>query len=189
MMGEVMKTIFKSIIITVILLILVAGGIHYFGEKVFYVNNTPSTARGIYVWIPSFSLKKGDMMIMKLPRKYGKMKKDDLFLKHIAGVPGDTYVVTDDYLEIDGVKYPLQKQSFLPQQWRGNYTISDYKYLMLNEAPDSFDGRYFGVVHHKYLLKRVIMFLNFEKVNEYYLAYKKFDGTVWVRTLMKGEEK
>ena len=83
----------------------------------------------------------------------------------------------------------MQKQLFLPQQWRGNYTISDYNYLMLNEAPDSFDGRYFGTVHHKYLIKRVVMFLNFEKVNECYQAYKKFDGTVWIKTLMKGEEK
>ena len=182
-----MKTTFKSIMVTVFLVMLGFAVIRYFGGSMFFTNNTSSTARGIYIWIPSFSLKKGDMMVMKLPRTYGKMKEDDLLLKHIAGVPGDTYTVTENYLEIDGVKYPLFKYPVLPQQWQGNYTISDYNYLMLNEAPDSFDGRYFGTVHHKYLIKKVIMFLNFEKVNDFYLAYKKFDGTVWMKTLMKGE--
>ena len=153
--------------------------------KVFYTNNTKSADRGIYMWIPSFSISKGNMMTVSLPRTYGKMEKGHLLLKFIRGLPGDEYIVTDEYLKIDGVEYPFVKDKRVPKLKPGTYKIPEGKYLALNDVHDSFDGRYFGLVDKTLVHKRIVMFLNFEDMNKLYWLVRKFDSTIWVKDKMR----
>ena len=179
------KNKYKSIVITAFVIFLLYIIIILVSGKVFYTNNTKSAERGIYMWIPSFSITKGNMMTVSLPRAYGNFEKGHLLLKFIRGVPGDEYVITDDFLKIDGVEYPFVKDKRVPKLKSGTYKIPEGKYLALNDVHDSFDGRYFGLVDEKDVHKRVVMFLNFEDINSSYLAFQKFDSTIWIKDKMR----
>ena len=180
-----MKDKYKSIIITAFVVFFVYVGIVLVNGKVFYTTNTKSADRGIYMWIPSFSITKGNMMAVALPRDYGKLKKGFILLKIVRGIPGDTFVVTDDYLKVDDTEYPLMKNPALPKLSKGTHKIPEGKYLMLNDVHDSFDGRYIGLIEQKNIQKRVVMFLNFEYLNKWYWDYKKFDSTIWIKEKLR----
>ena len=82
-----------------------------------------------------------------MPVDVGKMKQGDIILKHIEGLPGDKYVVTEKYLEVNGRRFPIVRGlKGLPEIDAGEYVVPEGKCLMMNYPKDSLDSRYFGPV-------------------------------------------
>jgi conjugative transfer signal peptidase TraF len=71
-------------------------------------------------------------------------------LKHIAAMDGARICHDNSIITIDGtpaaVAHTLDRQGRVLPQWHGCRTLGRDELFLLNAAPDSFDGRYFGAV-------------------------------------------
>lgn len=74
---------------------------------------------------------------------------DFRLLKRIAATAGNIVCGDGDLILIDGVRAVRRRRDSggreLPS-WSGCQRLSDGQVLVLGDGPDSFDGRYFGVV-------------------------------------------
>ena len=82
-------------------------------------------------------------------------------IKHVGALPGDTVCRQGQVILVNG--YPLataQARDHLTRAlpvWRGCHVIAVNEIFLLNsEVPDSFDGRYFGVLPMDTVLGRTI---------------------------------
>jgi len=84
-------------------------------------------------------------------------------LKHVAALAGARVCRMDTTVTVNGnqVAIALPRDSHdrpLPV-WRGCHTVKPHELFLLNAAPDSFDGRYFGMISDAGLLGRAIPIL------------------------------
>ena len=75
-------------------------------NKVFYINTSKSEPLGLYV-VNNSNIKKGDLVILKVPENakeyiYGRewLKQGKPLLKEIYALPGDSYEITDNYIDL-----------------------------------------------------------------------------------------
>ena len=90
-------------------------------------------------------------------------------LKHVAARPGALICRRDATVTIDGRRVATAKSADshgrpLPV-WRGCHVLRDGELFLLNAAPDSFDGRYFGAVPAAGLLGRATPILTRDTPN------------------------
>lgn len=121
-------------------------------------NVTASAPVGLYLVSPGAKLKRGDMVVARAPhparllaarRHYLPMNVP--LVKRVTGMPGDIICGRGDRVTLDGklVARRLQRDSMgrtLPW-WEGCEGLLPGRYfLLMDKAPASFDGRYFGPV-------------------------------------------
>lgn len=74
----------------------------------------------------------------------------DRFIKRIAAMPGDEVCAVNGRLRINGADMaavPAHGQpNTSPAAWSGCRTLSAGEVLLLGDAPNSFDGRYWGPI-------------------------------------------
>lgn len=136
-----------------------------------FLNQSESLPLGLYARVPHFSLRNGDIVAYQEPEIIGLSKEngwvpenapDHLWMLKHAAVSGTPYRIGyDNTFSVNG-KYigQISKSDSaghaLPQQLPGNFTVPDGKFLPYTPAPDSFDGRYTGVVDCDAIGSRII---------------------------------
>jgi len=160
------KPLWMRIILGLVFVTMVSSGILYLcwraGYPLVYVNNTKSTAKGIYVREFTGDLYIGGYVIMRLPKTYGKLQKGSLLLKQVQAFPGDEYIREGNMLLVRSKRYPLSTDARMPQIPQGKHVVPDGMILLLNERNNSFDGRYIGPVSQDTIVARVRLVFNKE---------------------------
>jgi conjugative transfer signal peptidase TraF len=127
-----------------------------------------SPPRPLLVWNPSASapiglyavggrtgINRGDMVIAWVPDRWRRLAATRRYIplnvplvKRVAAVPGDVVCATDGHIFVDGRwaawQRPYDGRDRPMPAWHGCATLGDGAFLLLMDAPDSFDGRYFG---------------------------------------------
>lgn len=144
----------------------------YFNDFPIQFNATSSMPIGFYRRVMTNPIKRGDVVsvcllqylaIVALQRGYlrtGRCPSKVLpLLKQVIALPGDTVLVTDKYLTVNGVRYtapfmpfdhtkkPIQK--FIRN---GLYQSHGYWIYGANDAINSWDSRYYGAVDRNAIL-------------------------------------
>jgi len=119
-------------------------------------NASASAPIGLYRIAPGAALARGDMVVARPPlavrglaarRRY--LPANVPLVKRVVGVPGDRVCAVGATITVNGQPLATRRMSDrlgrpLPW-WRGCRTLRDGTlFLLMAEASDSFDGRYFG---------------------------------------------
>lgn len=125
----------------------------------FYLNTTPSVPTGIYiVRVGRLPTSREDMFTFYPPAHaaqilYGRgwLAPGAPLTKQSAGLPGDRYCVDAGQVSVRGVRlshvYEQDRTGFRLVHPQGCSTLSQGQFLPLGlNAPNSYDGRYFGPV-------------------------------------------
>ena len=108
---------------------------------------------------------RGDIVIFHYPDN-----ENELYVKRIIGLPGETVVIEDGKIYINGAKEPLD-EPYLKEEWTNRtgpyfFEIPENCYLMLGDnRNDSLDARYWNntyVMKEKILGKAVVTYWPFE---------------------------
>lgn len=97
------------------------------GNRLAYIKDTPE---------------RGDIIIFRYPDD-----EEELYVKRVIGLPGETIDIVDGKIYIDGVTEPMQEE-YLKENWTvatGDYhfEVPDECYLVLGDnRNDSWDARY-----------------------------------------------
>ena len=157
------KVIMGSIF-TFIIFAIVSVTLYFAGYPLFYLNTTKSAPLGIYLSCPfDKDYKYNDFVIVKLDKDYGKLKKGELLLKRVKGLPKDVYVREQGKLVVRGEEFPIVESNLLPQLNKGNYFVHEGEILLLNNRDNSFDGRYIGAMKKSDIVQKVILIFNREE--------------------------
>lgn len=119
-------------------------------------NASASAPVGLYRVSAATSLRRGDMVIAWLPSATRTLAARRHYLpanvplvKRVAAIAGDTVCAVGPVVSVNGDAL-VERRRFdgarrrLPW-WEGCTTLGDGEFLLLmTDAPDSFDGRYFG---------------------------------------------
>ena len=130
-------------------------------------NASASAPIGLY-WRVAGTPSRGDLVLARAPlwaRKLAAERRylpiDVPILKRVVATAGDVVCASDDALFIDGrpIAYRLASDRIdrpLPQ-WEGCETLATGEvFLLMVDAPDSFDGRYFGVTDQRDIIGRLV---------------------------------
>lgn len=160
---------FMAFILSLFLLLFLMGPVFH----LFYYNKTASVPRGIYLKLAGMP-SRGDYVIASCPKAYPPLTYEGMsILKKISGLPGDTYIVTDDYLYLDKTKakYPIFHKDYLPKLNPGNYSVPPTMYLLLNDMPYSFDSRYMGPISESQIVSKATLLIDYDYLNTIFEKY------------------
>lgn len=142
-------------------LAIVYGITYFFGPLLFYYKPRVSPAR-IYYRVPEIypSYNKGDLVIAKLP---DMIQTDAPFIfRQITGTPGETFVITENALVMDGNEYVISHHNpNFPELIKATYTIPEDCFLLLNGLSPSLDSRYLGPFPKERILYKVKLLIPF----------------------------
>ncbi|AQQ05400.1 hypothetical protein B0E33_18990 [Roseibium algicola] len=154
----------RTLIATVVsVLALAASGAHWLPLKLVY-NGSASAPAGYY-WVDQLPAKPGDHVLIEPPDAIRKLIEDRLYLprgvpliKEIAASNGDTVCRLDRDVLINGMtvahaRATDKKGRPLPN-WKGCHLLAENQIFLLQQHPDSFDSRYFGIVERSRILGR-----------------------------------
>ncbi len=124
-------------------------------RPLFVWNVSASAPRGLYWVAPWHAPARGDMVVAWTPQPWRRLAATRHYLpanvplvKRVAAVDGDLVCARHGHLSINGRRAARQRPFDgrgrpLPA-WQGCRTLGAGAFLLLMDAPDSFDGRYFG---------------------------------------------
>ena len=131
-------------------------------SPVFVWNASQSVPIGLYV-ITSRHPSRGELAMLRLPeqmrnladaRRY--LPANTFLIKPVAALSSDHVCRHGEFVTING--YPAARASDadasgrpLPQ-WSGCHGIDKRQFLVLSDEPNSFDGRYFGLVDARHVI-------------------------------------
>lgn len=130
----------------------------------FVWNASASAPVGLYAVSPGATPRAGDMVIAWVPqdgRRMAAMRRyipmNVPLVKRVAAVPGDTVCALGPAIFIDGrraaVRLAADGMGRAMPWWSGCRTLRDGDYfLLMDDAPASFDGRYFGITERRDIL-------------------------------------
>ena len=119
-------------------------------------NASDSAPRGLYRVFPGVLPGRGDMVIAWAPEPYHRLAAERHYLpgnvplvKRVAALAGDRVCAIGPTIQVGGktIAHRLAvdgKRRAMPW-WQGCRTLGTGEYLLLMDAPASFDGRYFGI--------------------------------------------
>jgi conjugative transfer signal peptidase TraF len=108
----------------------------------------------------------GDWLLVRAPTKMQHLIDARRYLppkipiiKQVRGVPGQTICRFELEIFVDGkfVAHALayDHRGLSMPRWQGCHVLSRDEYFLLQPHPRSFDGRYFGAVHHRQIIARL----------------------------------
>ncbi|MDQ1153435.1 S26 family signal peptidase [Brevundimonas sp. SORGH_AS_0993] len=126
----------------------------------------PSASAPVGLWrIHPEPVRVGDMALARTPVAVRRLAAERRYLpmnvpllKRVAAADGDVVCALGPWLFVNGDLVATRRQADrrgrpLPW-WRGCRTLDDDTILLLMDAPDSFDGRYFGPVSRSSVIGR-----------------------------------
>ncbi|MCW1430879.1 S26 family signal peptidase [Novosphingobium sp. JCM 18896] len=120
-------------------------------------NVTASVPTGLYSLGGSAAIERGDLVAARLPPRVRSLAAERRYvpasvpvIKRVAGVSGDLVCGMGAQVTVNGRTVAMRRQwdgarRLLPK-WQGCERLSASRVFLLGDAPDSFDGRYFGVI-------------------------------------------
>lgn len=119
-------------------------------------NASDSAPRGLYRVFPGSPPGRGDMVIAWAPQAYRNLAAERHYLpsnvplvKRVAALVGDRVCANGRSILVNGeavaTRLAVDGQGRPMPWWDGCRTLSPGEYLLLMDAPASFDGRYFGI--------------------------------------------
>ena len=130
-------------------------------------NASASVPIGFY-WNVAGAPSRGDLVLARAPLWARRLAADRRYLplnitivKRVAAVAGDVVCASGDAVSIDGrlVAHRLASDRMgrpLPQ-WEGCEFLSVGEFfLLMADVPDSFDGRYFGIIERRDIIGRLV---------------------------------
>ena len=120
-------------------------------------NASASAPIGLYTVQPGIMAQVGDMVVARPPDNVAVLAATRQYLpfgvplvKRVAAGPGDRICASGAAISIDGEvvarRRPSDAQGRAMPQWSGCRSLREGQYfLLMAEAPASFDGRYFGL--------------------------------------------
>jgi len=132
-------------------------------KKLIY-NASASAPIGFY-WIDLKYVSRDDYVFVRLPERVRKLVEERRYLppdvpliKRVVGVAGDKICRRGQEILIDGTTIAVARRSDglgreLPE-WQGCYILSEDQIFLLQDHPQSFDGRYFGPVDRTLIIGR-----------------------------------
>jgi len=98
------------------------------------------------------SVHRGDIIVFSLPDSLKIDNRDDLFIKRVIGLPGDTVVLTSTSIIVNGERFPEPPTARQPASPLIGIAASDVEiivpeasYFVLGDnRSNSFDSRYWG---------------------------------------------
>jgi conjugative transfer signal peptidase TraF len=127
-------------------------------------NASASMPVGLYAVAPVGRVRRGDLVIAKLPPTFQKLAADRRYLpedvpllKRVAGVSGDVICARDEHILINGKLVATRRkadgQGRPMPWWRGCVRLRPRTlFLLVSDVPTSFDGRYFGITEQGSLI-------------------------------------
>lgn len=118
-------------------------------------NVSASAPLGLYVVSPGEPAANGDMVIARVPARWRRLAARRRYIpvnvplvKRVAAGPGDRVCAAGDLIRINGraaaVRQNADGHGRAMPRWHGCVTLAGGALFLLTDAPDSFDGRYFG---------------------------------------------
>lgn len=144
--------------------------------KLLLWNASASAPVGLYAINPLREPAVGDIVAITPPTPLGRIMAQRHYLpigvpllKHVAARPGALICRRNATVTIDGrraaVAKPADSHGRPLPVWRGCRVMHDGELFLLNAAPDSFDGRYFGPIPAADLLGRATPILTRDTPN------------------------
>ena len=132
-------------------------------KKLIY-NASASTPIGFY-WLDNRPFERGDYVLVRVPdrvrnlvmeRRY--LPPDVLLLKRVVGMNGDQICRQSDEITVNGSVVASAKrrdgQGREMPDWHGCHILTEHTVFLLQDHPQSFDGRYFGPVDRRLIIGR-----------------------------------
>lgn len=118
-------------------------------------NASASAPLGLYAVSPGAAVARGDMVIARMPARWRDLAARRRYIpvnvplvKRVAAGPGDRVCAIHGQIRINGhavaVQHRIDGHGRIMPHWLGCVTLSGGALFLLMDAPDSFDGRYFG---------------------------------------------
>lgn len=129
-------------------------------------NVSASAPRGLYLVAPGAPIAPGDFVVARVPDRYRALAAGRRYVpanvplvKRVAAVPGDRVCAQGAAILVNGapraVRRSFDGRGRQMPFWSGCRTLHLQEYLLLmSEAPDSFDGRYFGITRAEDVIGR-----------------------------------
>lgn len=126
-------------------------------------NASDSAPRGLYRVFPGTLPGRGDMVIAWAPAPYRHLAAARHYLpsnvplvKRVAARAGDWICAAGSAIRVNGklvaTRLEVDAKGRPMPWWLGCRTLGPGEYLLLMDAPASFDGRYFGITRTQQLL-------------------------------------
>jgi conjugative transfer signal peptidase TraF len=124
-------------------------------------NGTSSAPVGLYLTVPSDSIRRGDLVlakppvtIQKLAETRGYVGRDVPLIKHVAALENDVVCAGPTQVTINGqisvFRLQMDSKGRPLDGWLGCKRLgSDDIFLLNRDVPASFDSRYFGPVSRR----------------------------------------
>jgi conjugative transfer signal peptidase TraF len=119
-------------------------------------NASASAPLGLYLITPDAQIESGDMVVARLPLRTRDLADGRHYLpinvplvKRVAAIAGDEVCALGTSIYRDGrwiaVRKMVDGKGRTMPRWQGCHILRGGQVLLLMDAPDSFDGRYFGI--------------------------------------------
>nr|WP_294814720.1 S26 family signal peptidase [uncultured Sphingomonas sp.] len=131
-------------------------------------NASASAPIGLYRVSPGAPAVVGDMVVARVPLGWRRFAAERRYLpanvplvKRVAAAVGSQVCAVGDVIYVDGREVARRRRSDgegrpMPW-WSGCVRLSGQQRLLLMDAPDSFDGRYFGVTEGNDIVGRAVL--------------------------------
>ncbi len=127
-------------------------------------NASASAPFGFY-WIDHEAISRGGYVYVRVPERVrnliiqrGYLPPDVPLLKRVAGLNGDRICRQDDEISVNGLVVAIAKrrdgQGREMPDWHGCHILTEQTVFLLQDHPQSFDGRYFGPVDRRLIIGR-----------------------------------
>lgn len=132
-------------------------------KKMVY-NASESAPTGLY-WLDNRPVERGDYVLVSIPERVkilveerGYLPPDVPFLKRVVGMNGDRICRRDEGIFVNDKPFAVvQTVDALGRpmpDWYGCHILTERTVFLLQDHPQSFDGRYFGPVDRRLIIGR-----------------------------------
>jgi conjugative transfer signal peptidase TraF len=133
-------------------------------KKLIY-NASASAPIGFY-WLDHQPVERGDYVLVRVPERVRKLVEERgylpasvPFIKRVVGADGDIICRRGETVSINGNPISRAEKADglgrpLPD-WQGCHILTEQTVFLLQDHPQSFDGRYFGPVDRRLIVGRV----------------------------------
>ena len=131
-------------------------------------NASASAPIGLYRVSPGAPAAVGDMVVARVPLQWRRLAAERRYLpqnvplvKRVVAASRSQVCALGDVIHVDGREVARRQRSDgrgrpMPW-WSGCIRLSGQQRLLLMDAPDSFDGRYFGVTEDSDIVGRAVL--------------------------------
>lgn len=132
-------------------------------KKLIY-NASTSAPIGLY-WLDNRPIERGDYVLVRVPERVRNLVEERQYsppdvplLKRVVGMNGDRICRQSDEITVNGSVVASAKmrdgQGREMPDWHGCHILTDCSVFLLQDHPQSFDGRYFGPVDRRLIIGR-----------------------------------